>query len=294
MIDALNSPAFYLFRFPAERITVPGPDSDIPAWPNRINAEFINNRMLCLSMAFDIMAVDLDIVAFFILSLCIGIVAIVHQMAGERKKNLTVKESRREDFERYGHLFKHTAHLDEVEQFESSKSLRKAYRKNWTEKILAQRAYPEAREIIRNLIMTNAAFLSAVLISFGLLLSGFSVLEKAGGVYPELKVISISALLIYSLFMLISQARILNYVPIVLWVDEEIIKKKQGEEKSAYISKLMDDSFDHFSDSLRAVFFAVICIFWFFNTPIFIGAILIMTAIIVKSDTDKTLRVSIF
>lgn len=245
-------------------------------------------------MIFDIMAVDLDIVAFFILSLCIGIVTIVHQMAGEQKKKNKAKDGRRADLERYGHLFKHTAHLQEVEEVETSKSLRKAYRKNWAEKILAQKAYPEAREIIRNLIMTNAAFLSAVLISFGLLLSGFSVLEKAGGGYPELKVISISTLLIYSLFMLISQARILNYVPIVLWVDEEIIKKKQCEDKSTYISTLMDESFDHFSDSLRAVFFAVICIFWFFNTPIFIGATIIMTAIIAKSDTDRTLRVSIF
>ena len=235
-----------------------------------------------------------EYLAFLFLATCLAITIVSRRIAGRQVTRPEIPKSKLEESEKYSHLFAHEARLEEVEAFQTSKSLRKAYRKNWAERILGAKAYPEAREIIRNLIMTNGAILSAVLISFGLLISGFTVLQSAGGDSTDIKVISISILLIYALFRLITETRILNYVPILLWVDQEVIAKMQNEDKAEYIAKLMDDAFDCFSDSLRAIFYAVICIFWFFNTTVFIFATLALTLIIVSSDFDRTIKISIF
>jgi uncharacterized membrane protein len=236
-----------------------------------------------------------DNLAFVFLAFCLT-VTIVSRRTSQGQVPKTDGPMRKEEElkTQYAHLFAHAARLKEAESSQTSKSLRKAYRRNWAERILGAKAYPEAREIIRNLIMTNTALLSAVLISFGLLISGFTVLINAGGAAAELKLISISTLLIYSLFMLISESRILNYIPILLWVDSEIIGKMQNKDKPEYIAQLMDDAFDMFSDSLRAIFYAVVCIFWFFNTPVFIIATFALTFVVVSSDFDRRVRISIF
>lgn len=237
-----------------------------------------------------------DYAAFVFLILCLA-ATIASRRLSERQNHKPPAAEKKEDDgnDKYSHLFAHEARLKEVEVFQTSKSLRRAYRKNWSERILGAKAYPEIREIVRNLIMTNTAFLSAVLISFGLLISGFSVLQQAGGGETVLiKMISISSLLLYALFMLIAESRILNYVPILAWVDAEIISTMQGKDKAEYIAELMDDAFDRFSDSLRAIFFAVICIFWFFNTLAFVLAAVILTIVMVSSDFDKKVRISIF
>ena len=163
-----------------------------------------------------------DILAFGVLMICLAITVVSRRVADKRVSKPEEKQEEPNET-KYSHLFVHTARLKEAEASHSAKSLRRAYRKNWAERILGAKAYSEAREIVRNLIMTNGALLSAVLISFGLLLSGFSVLSNAGGEYAALKMVTISALLVYSLFMLISECRILNYIPILLWVDGEII-----------------------------------------------------------------------
>src|SRR5208283_5915442 len=209
-----------------------------------------------------------DVLAFGVLVVCVAITIVSRRIADKRVSK--PEEAQTEpDEAKYSHLFVHTARVKEAETSQSAKSLRRAYRKNWAERILAAKAYSEAREIVRNLIMTNGALLSAVLISFGLLLSGFSVLSNAGGEFAALKMVSISALLVYSLFMLISECRILNYIPILLWVDDEVISTMQHDDKANYLASLMDDVYDRFSDSLRAIFYAVVCIFWFFYTPAF-------------------------
>jgi uncharacterized membrane protein len=236
---------------------------------------------------------DPDILAFGVLVICITITFVSRRAAGKRVPKNEDKQTE-PDEAKYSHLFVHAARLKEAESSQNAKSMRRAYRKNWAEKILSAKAYPEAREIVRNMIMTNTAVLSSVLISFGLLLSGFSVLSQAGGTYAALKMVSISTLLIYSLFMLISECRILNYIPIFIWVDSEIISTMQKEGKSDYLASLMDDSFDRFSDSLRAIFYAVVCIFWFFYTPAFMIGTVVLTIIIVASDLDRTVRVTIF
>ncbi len=238
----------------------------------------------------DILA-NIEIIAFVILILCLLFTITFRRLAQKVK---TAPQKNKAEVEKYKKLFAHTARTQEAEISQTSKSLRKAYRKNWAERILGVKAYAEAREIIRNLIMTNTAFLSAVLVSFGLLLSGYSVLKQFGGPLADLKMVCLSTLLIYSLFMLILESRILNYIPILLWVDDEVIDEMQHIRKSDYVAELMDEAFDRFSDSLRAVFYAVVCIFWFFNTFAFIAAVLILTAIIIASDLDRKLRITIF
>jgi hypothetical protein len=236
-----------------------------------------------------------DYLAFAFLVICVASTFASHMLAeGAKPKGSQGKPEKKDENGKYSHLFAHEARLKEVETSHTSKSLRKAYRKNWAERILGTKAYPEIREIIRNLIMTNVALLSAVLISFGLLISGFSVLKEVGGETAELKMVSMSTLLLYSLFMLISESRILNYVPILIWVDAEIIASMQKEEKVEYIAQLMDEAFDCFSNSLRALFFAVVCVFWFFNLTAFIVATALLTVVIVSSDFDKKIRISIF
>ncbi len=234
-----------------------------------------------------------DVLAFGVLVVCVAITIVSRRIADKR---VSKPEEKREeqDETKYSHLFVHSARVKEAETSHSAKSLRRAYRKNWAERILNAKAYPEAREIVRNLIMTNGALLSAVLISFGLLLSGFSVLSNAGGEFAALKMVSISALLVYSLFMLISECRILNYIPILLWVDDEVIDTMQHDDKANYLASLMDDVYDRFSDSLRAIFYAVVCIFWFFYTPAFMIATVVLTIVMVASDLDRSLRITIF
>ena len=235
---------------------------------------------------------DENVLAFAVLAACLGVTALSRWVADTRRAPPGGES--KEEVGKFRKLFVHAARVKEIEQYQTSKSLRRAYRKNWVEKILASKSYPEARETIRNLIMTNTAFLSAVLISFGLVLSGMGGLMRDGEAFVELKMLSISALLLYALFMLISETRVLNYVPILFWVDEEVVKKIQGVEKVDYIAKLMDDAFDHFSSSLRAVFYAVACIFWFFDTLIFMAVIVLLTVIIVASDLDRRIRITIF
>lgn len=246
-------------------------------------------------MDFGFINSNIDYIAFATLVICLGATAVTRWLAeGRAKKHPKKLKKISEEDSKYRHLFAHETRIQEALSSRTSKSLRKAYRKIWAEKILAAKAYPEAREIIRNLIMTNYTFLSAVLISFGLILTQFSTLKDIGGALPEVKILSISTLLVYALFSLISESRILNYVPIVLWVDEEIIEKMQNEDKADYIAQLMDQSFDRFSDSIRAVFFAVICVFWFFNAYAFIMATIILTAIILNSDLERKITITIF
>ena len=234
-----------------------------------------------------------DVLAFGVLVVCVAITIVSRRIADKRVSKPEEKQEE-PDETKYSHLFVHSARVKEAETSHSAKSLRRAYRKNWAERILNAKAYPEAREIVRNLIMTNGALLSAVLISFGRLLSGFSVLSNAGGEFAALKMVSISALLVYSLFMLISECRILNYIPILLWVDDEVIDTMQHDDKANYLASLMDDVYDRFSDSLRAIFYAVVCIFWFFYTPAFMIATVVLTIVMVASDLDRSLRITIF
>ncbi|MFH1221743.1 MAG: DUF599 family protein [Candidatus Micrarchaeota archaeon] len=181
-----------------------------------------------------------------------------------------------------------------VEQ--SGKEIRSKYRGSWIRNMIKNDDKDLLVNEMRNDITVSVALVSAIIIAFGLALGNIASVmstyqDSAVGL---LRVSSIFVLLAFSLFMVLSELRLFLYIPIVFGTDEVLIEKYEKMPKQKYLSKLVHEAFDHFSNSVRGIFFCVVAMIWFYNAYFFIVAVLVLTAIMISEDFGKGGRITIW
>ncbi|MFN7991817.1 MAG: DUF599 family protein [Candidatus Micrarchaeia archaeon] len=230
---------------------------------------------------------DLDSIGLVVFIACVS-VTIVARGYAERDRTRKVAGPDIEKAERFRKLFVHKLRLAEATQNLSGKAVREAYRRNWIEHMLNNKQYAEMREIIRNNLMSSAAMISALVVVLGFIISQYGSIKATAFVTnPELKVFTVAAVLFYALYMMITQIRMLMYLPIMSWVDEEVIEAIEGTDKVTYISRMVEVSYDHFSNSMRAIFYSVCCALWFVDPALFIASTLVLSALNIKDDFEQ-------
>lgn len=235
----------------------------------------------------DALIPNIDLVAFVIFLVCITISMIARGYA-ERRKTRRVASPDVSFAERYPKLFVHKLRLAEATENFSGKAVREAYRRNWIEHMIANKQYAEIRETARNNLMSSTAIISVLVVVLGFLVSQYWSIKQAGVVpNAELKFFTVTALLFYALYMLITQIRTLMYLPIMGWVDEELVQTIEGTDKVDYISRMVELSYDHFSNSNRAIFYAICCSLWFIDPVFFIASSLALTGVYARDDFEQ-------
>lgn len=230
---------------------------------------------------------NIDLVALAIFVICVT-VSIIARGYAEKSRSRKVANPDLAVAEKYPKLFIHKIRLAEATQNLSGKAVREGYRKNWIEHMISSKQYVEMREIARNNLMSSAAMISALVVVLGFIVSQYPYIKEATSVQnPELKVFTVAAILFYALYMMITQIRTLMYLPIMSWVDEELIQTIEGMDKVDYISEMVERTFDHFSNSVRAIFYAICCALWFVDPAFFIGSTLVLTALFVREDFEQ-------
>ena len=158
----------------------------------------------------------------------------------------------------------------------TGKRIRSLYRKAWVEAIIKKGDQPDLINTIRNNITVSVALLSAIIISFGFVINA-GVIKVDGNFFHLVRIVSIISLLGYSLFMILLEIRTLTYIPIVSQVPESLIKKYDNTDKASYMAKLLHESYDYFSNSIRSLFYIAPLMIWFYNVYLFIVLTLIIS-----------------
>ncbi len=228
-----------------------------------------------------------DYVALALFAVCVTI-SIISRGYAEKSRTRKVVSPDIVEAEKYKKLFVHKLRLAEATENLTGKAVREAYRRNWIEHMIANKQYSEMREIIRNNLMSSAAMLSALVVVLGFIVSDYGSIQAAASVSnPALKVFTIAATLFYALYMMITQVRTLMYLPIMSWVDEELIQTIEGTDKVTYVSKMVESSFDHFTNATRAVFYSICLVLWFIDPLAFMGSTLVLTAVYMRDDFEQ-------
>ncbi|MEM2909346.1 MAG: DUF599 family protein [Candidatus Bilamarchaeaceae archaeon] len=176
----------------------------------------------------------------------------------------------------------------------TGKRIRSIYRKSCIETLLKEDKNETLIEILRNGVLISTALMSAIIISFGFVLAKAPTLESILDFLTMFKIIAIFALLVYAFLMLLLESRTLVYIPIVFNTSEKLIEKYEGTNKVIYVSKLLHESFDHFSNAVRAIIFVVILLTWFYNVYLFITLTIVLSSLMVMEDFGKKSTITMF
>lgn len=174
----------------------------------------------------------------------------------------------------------------------TGKKIRELYRRSWVDNILGSKDGHMLLETVRNSILVSSALLTAIVISFGFVVAnavvdGFSLVST-------LRLGAIVSLLLYALFAILLEARTLIYIPIVAGASDGVIKQNEKRPKSHYVCMLLDSAFDEFANTMRALFYVVALLVWFFNTYLFIAATVLITFIMFREDFGTKSRIGVF
>ncbi|MEM3422919.1 MAG: DUF599 family protein [Candidatus Bilamarchaeaceae archaeon] len=176
----------------------------------------------------------------------------------------------------------------------TGKKIRSVYRRSWVKEMVAQNSSKILTDVVRNQIMVSTALLSALVISFGFVISLSNLLGLYGSLLLMIKIALVLILITYAFFMILLETRTLVYVPVAFNVDPVLIKKYEKMEKEDYVAKLLHESFDHFSNAIRAIFFAIAVIAWLYNTYFFIFIVLAFTLVMVREDYGERSEITLF
>lgn len=176
----------------------------------------------------------------------------------------------------------------------TGKKIRSLYRKSWIKEMLAKDNPKIVADVIRNQIMVSTALLSAIVISFGFIISLSNYLNFENNPLLLIKIAFIIVSIVYAFFMILLETRTLVYVPVAFSADATLIKKYENMDKAEYVAKLIHESFDHFSNALRAIFFVIALITWLYNTFFFIFVVLLFTFAMVREDYGAHSDITLF
>jgi uncharacterized membrane protein len=177
----------------------------------------------------------------------------------------------------------------------TGKKIRSEYRHHWVEAIVKRNEQRILTEVLRNNVMVSTALLSSLIISFGFIINaGSGALLHDSDPIAHARIVLIIGLLAYSFFMILLELRTLIYIPIIFGTSEKLIVKYESMKKVEYVAKLLHQSFDHFSNAIRALFFIVALLIWFYNTYAFVAFTLLLTYVMVREDFGGKSEITIF
>ena len=173
----------------------------------------------------------------------------------------------------------------------TARSVRSEYRRSWAKEIMKNDNLDSAIDVFRNSITVSSAMMGGLVIAFGLVANA---LFQATDSEISLQLAFILAILTYAIFNILMQIRALMYLPIILKVPGKIIEKNEKESKEEYVSKLLDNSYDDFANSIRALFYLIILLVFSLDKMLFIAVTIILTYLFVRRDLSEKSRIEIF
>jgi len=173
----------------------------------------------------------------------------------------------------------------------TARAIRSEYRRSWTG-LMVKGGDPKVPvDVFRNNLMISTALLSGLVIAFGLVANAFI---SAPSFQFSLHMILVIAMMTYALFYILIEIRTLAYLPIMFGVDGKLIDKNEGMGKEECISRLLDNTYDDFSNAIRALFYLVALLTFSLNAYLFIAATLVLTYLFVRRDISAKSRIEIF
>ncbi len=173
----------------------------------------------------------------------------------------------------------------------SARAVRSEYRRNWVEMMLKEGDVHLVADTLRNNLTVLAALLGGLVVSFGLVLNVFTSMTT---LVSLVHIAFILVMIAFAFFHLLMEVRTMNYIPILFAVDEKVIEKNEKMGKIEYISKLMDNTYDDFSNSINALFYIIALLTFPLSVPVFIFTTLALTYLFVRRDLSPKSRIEIF
>ena len=172
----------------------------------------------------------------------------------------------------------------------TARAVRSKYRRSWAKGILKEKQSRALVDFFRNNITVSSALLGGLVIGFGLVatsLTGVSPLEN-------IHIVFILAIMTYAIFNILLEVRTLIYLPVIFGTDASLIKKYEGIEKEEYLGRLLDNTYDDFSNAIRALFYLIALLVFSFDRILFILLTLALTYLFVRRDLSLKSRIEIF
>ncbi len=176
----------------------------------------------------------------------------------------------------------------------TGKKIRSYYRHNWIENVIKKDNIHFLLETIRNNILVSSGMITALVIAFGFVVGSDVGTSMNGNFVADARILLSIALLVYSFFMIILEVRTLIYIPIVFGTSEKLIIKYEGMKKVDYLAKLIHEAFDHFFNAIRALFFIVALLIWFYNLYAFVLFTVLISYVMVREDFGTNSKITIF
>ena len=173
----------------------------------------------------------------------------------------------------------------------TARAVRAEYRRSWAESVVRNGDRESALSVFRNNIMVSSTILGGLVIAVGLVANA-AVAASSEGV--SLHMIFLIILMTYAIFSILMEIRALTYLPILLGTSGKLIEKNEDITKEEYISKLLDNTYDDFSDAMRALFFMIALLVFSFDKILFIAVTISLTYLFVRRDLSEKSRIEIF
>lgn len=173
----------------------------------------------------------------------------------------------------------------------TARAIRSEYRKSWAWAMVDGGEMKVPVDVFRNNLTISTALLGGLVIAFGLVANAFITAQS---VSLSLYLAFIISVMTYALFYLLIEIRTLAYLPIMFGVDSKLIERNEKMKKEEYISRLMDNTYDDFSNAVRALFYLIALLTFSLNSFLFIAATLAITYLFVRRDLSGKSRIEIF
>jgi len=174
----------------------------------------------------------------------------------------------------------------------TSKSVRELYRASFVEGLLLEKGNMQPlQQLLQNNIAISSATLTGVIIMSGLLFDQIVSFETGIDVVRSLAML---ILLGHALISLLAQIRTMMYIPVVFGADSKVIKQNQGIPKHEYLTNLFSSSYMLFSNAMRDIFYLFALFIWSVSPYVFMILVFIITFIIIREETEKKARITVF
>ncbi len=173
-----------------------------------------------------------------------------------------------------------------------SKSIREEYRASFVDSLLLHKGdMGTIQQLLMNNITITGATITGVVIMAGVLFDHMIAVES------ELDILRSSAMILllgHILISLLAQIRTMMYIPVVFGTNAKLIKKTQGMLKHDYLTELFSTSYRLFSNAMKDVFYLFALFIWSMSINLFMIVIFLITFVIIKEETEKRAKITIF
>ncbi|HID72361.1 TPA: DUF599 family protein [Candidatus Micrarchaeota archaeon] len=147
------------------------------------------------------------------------------------------------------------------------------------------------QQLLQNNIAITSATLTGVIIMSGLLFD--QIVSFQTGI-DLARSVAMLILLGHALLSLLAQIRTMMYIPVVFGTDSKLIKQNQGVAKHEYLTRLFSSSYMLFSNAMRDIFYLFALFLWTVSAYLFMLLVFLITFIIIREETEKRARITVF